>query len=86
MERLTQIGKNGQLNIETYVKEFTSECRGMFKATGAMFEQEHLCVISMITASRSGGPNGRRFRKTIMENKVIQNLKAVSGDKSLFKQ
>ncbi len=48
--------ENDQLTIEKYVKELTSVCREMFKATGATFEQEHLRFISMITASRGGGP------------------------------
>ena len=58
----------------------------MFKATGAMFEQDHSRFISMITASWSGAPNGGGYHKTVMENKVIQNLRAVNGDKSLFRQ
>ena len=57
----------------------------MFKATGAMFEHARLCLISMPTASKSGGPNGGGYRKTFMENKVVQNLRAASGDKSLLK-
>ena len=89
MERLPQIEEsveNDQVNIKRYVKDFTSVCRDMFKATGAMFEQEHLCFISMIMASRSGGPNGGGYHKTVMENKVIQYLRAVNKDKSLFRQ
>ncbi len=74
MERLTQIEKNAendQLNIEKYVKELTSVSREMFNATGAMFEQERLRLISIITASRSGGPNGGGLHKTVMEHKVL---------------
>ena len=61
-------------------------CREMFKATGGMFEQEHLRFILMITASRSGGRSGGGLHKTIMEHKVIQNLRAMSGDKYLCRQ
>ncbi len=74
MDRLTQIQEkveNEQLNIENFVTELTSVCREMFKAAGAMFEQEHLCFISMVMPSRSSGPNGGGFHKTIMERKVI---------------
>ncbi len=41
MGRLTQTEENvenDQLNIKKYVKELTSVCREMFKATGAMFD------------------------------------------------
>jgi hypothetical protein len=58
----------------------------MFKATGAMFEQDHLRFISLITSSTSGGHSGGGFHQTVMENKVIQILRAVKGDKSLFMQ
>ena len=67
-------------NIEKYVKELTPVYREMFKATGAMFEQEHLCFISMITASRSGGSNGGGYHKTVMKKQGHH------GDKSLFRQ
>ncbi len=50
-----------------------------------MLEQEHPRFIS-ITASRGGGPNGGGYHKTLVENKVIQNLRAVNGDKSLFRK
>ncbi len=85
MERLTQIEENvenDQLNIEMYEKQLTSVCREMFQAAGAMFDQEHLHFISMITVSRSGGSNEGGYHKTVMKNKVIQSLKAVNGDKS----
>ncbi len=89
MERMPQIEENvenDQLNIESYVKEVASVCKEMFKAAGATFEQEHLNFISMITASRSGAPNGGGHHKTIVESKVIQNVRSINGDKSFFRQ
>ncbi len=59
-DRLSQIEENvenDQLDIDKYVKELTSVCREMFKATGTMFEQDHLRFISTTTASRCVGPN-----------------------------
>ncbi len=55
-------------------------------ATGAMLEQEHLRFINIFAATGSGGiGGGHRFNKGIMEHKVINNLRCVSGDKSLFR-
>ncbi len=53
MERLTQSDENvenDQINIEKYVKELTSVCKELFKATGVMFEQDPVRVTPMITA------------------------------------
>ncbi len=42
----------------------------------------------MFAASGGSGPEGggHRLPKGIMEHKVMQNLRAVSGDKLLFRQ
>ena len=91
MSRMKEISENvagDQLNVEKYVKELSDVCVEMFRATGAMFEQEHLRFINMFAATGGGGQGGggHRFPKAIMEHKVIQYLRAVNGDKSLFRQ
>ncbi len=91
LTRLDEISKNvagHQLNVEKYVKEVSDVCTEMFRAAGSMFEQEHLRFINMFAAIGGGGSGGgsHRFVKGIMEHKVIQHLRAVSGDKSLFRQ
>ncbi len=45
MKRLKDIETHMEadaINVERYVKELPNVCRVMFRATGAMFEQEHL--------------------------------------------
>ena len=90
MARLHQIEQNVEhdaVNSEKHIKELSKVYWEMFRATGAMFEQEHLRFLSMFVAAGSGGNGGgHRQPKTVMENKVIQNLKAVSGDKFLLRQ
>ena len=90
MHRLKEISENveaDQLNIEKYVKELTDVVREMFMSTGSMFQQESMRLLSMLAAQGGGGygANGRP-QKTIMEYKVIQYLRAVNGDKALFRQ
>ena len=90
MHRLKEISENveaDQLNIEKYVKELTDVVREMFMSTGSMFQQESLRVLSTLAVQGGGGygANGRP-QKTIMEHKVIQYLRAVNGDKALFRQ
>ncbi len=48
-------------NMEKYVKELSEVCWDMVRATGAMFEQEHLSFMNMFTAAGSGG-NGGGYR------------------------
>jgi len=94
MHRLKEIAENvesDQLNIEKYVKELTTVVREMFLSTGSMFQQESVRFSSMIAATGGGGyggghGGGSKYQKTIMEHKVIQYLRTVSGDKSLFRQ
>ena len=90
MARLKEIAENvetDQLNIEKYVKELTNVCQEMFMSVGSMFQQEHLRFFSLLAVTGGGGHGGgARFPKAIMEHKVIQYLRAVNGDKSLFRQ
>ncbi len=90
MKRLKDIETHVEvdaINVEKYVRELSKVCWDMFRATGAMFEQEHLRFINMFTAAGSGGNGtGHRFNKIIMEHKVINNLRCVNGDKLLFRQ
>ncbi len=58
MARLKDISEHvlgDQLNIERYVKELTDFCREMFRASGSMFEQEHLRFINLFAATGGGG-------------------------------
>ncbi len=58
MARLQQIGQSVEqdaVNSEKYIKELSKVCWAMFRATGAMFEQEHFRFINMFTAAGSGG-------------------------------
>ncbi len=75
------------INTEKYVKELCKVCWDMFRASGAMLEQEHLRFINMFTAAGSGGNGGGyRYPKAIMEHKVVMSLRMVSGDDLLFRQ
>ncbi len=54
-----------------------------------MFEQEHLRMINMVSSISTGGigsSGGPTFNRGIIEHKVIHNLRAVTGDKGLFRQ
>ncbi len=45
MKRLKKIENNVEIdatNMEKYMKELSQACRDIFRATGAIFEQEHL--------------------------------------------
>ncbi len=46
------------VNSEKCIRELSKVCWDMCRATGAMFEQEHLRFINMFVAAGSGG-NGR---------------------------
>ena len=77
------------INVEKYVRELAAVVIDLTKASGKMFEQEHLRMINMVSAINTGGSGatgGPRFNRGIMEHKVIQNLRAVNGDKGLFRQ
>ncbi len=65
----------------------TTTIHDIFTAVRRMFVQEHLRALAMITAVNQGvaGCSGKCGR-VIMEHKVVQNLKAAKGDKSMFRQ
>jgi hypothetical protein len=91
MTRLMEISDNvagDQLNVEKYVKELSDVGAEMFRETGCLFDQEHLRFINVIAAVGSGGTGGggSKYTRSIVENKVIQKLRAVSDDESLFRQ
>ena len=90
MKRLKDIEHNVEtdsINMEKYVQEVSKVRWDMFRATGAMFEQEHRRYIIMFAATGNGGNGGgHRTSKGITEHKVINNFGRVSGGKSLFRQ
>ena len=79
------------INTEQFVKELAEVVREMFMSTGSMFQQEYMRFQNLLAGTGGGGHGGSgagggRYQKTIMEHKVIQYLRAVNGDKSLFRQ
>ena len=82
--------ENDQLNIKKYVKEIAAVMADLTKATGRLFEQEHMRMIIIVSAINPGGFAGRGgngvTKRGIMEHKVITNLWRVNVDKSLFRQ
>ncbi len=84
-QEIEQKVEHDVVNSEKNIKELPKVRRDTSRATGAMFEQKHLRFINLFIAVGSGGNGcGYRHPKAVMENKVIQNLRAVSGDKSLM--
>ncbi len=70
-----------------YAKELANLAVDPIQATGGIFEDGHLRMTNMVTSIHpGGGDGGNRFTKGIMEHKVMQNLRAVSGGKGLFRQ
>ena len=69
------------------MKELSKVCWDMFRATGAMFEQEHLRFTNTFAATGVNGSGGgaTKYTRGIMEHKVITNLRCVNGNKSLFR-
>ncbi len=91
MKRLKDIENNVEMdssNMHKYVKELAKVCWDMFRATGAMFEQEHSRFINMFAADGINGSGGGATKRTrgIMEHKVATNWRCANGDKSLCQQ
>ncbi len=62
------------INVEKYVRELAAVVIDLTKASGKMFEQEHLRMINMVSAINTGGSGatgGPRFNRGIQEHKVI---------------
>ena len=58
------------INVEMYVKEMANTLMDLTRATGRMFEQEHLRFISMVTAANGRGVGGGQGApRGIMEHK-----------------
>ncbi len=56
MKWLKYIESNGEtdaISMEKYVKELSNVCWDVFRATGTMFEQEHVRFINMFIAAGS---------------------------------
>ena len=89
MRRLAEIRnvEVDSISVEKHLKELAMVTRDHTKCCGRMFEQEHLRFIAMFSATRAsgGGRGGRGFRRGVMQNKVSTNLRAVNGDRSLFR-
>ncbi len=60
------------MNVEKYVKELSDVRMEMFRATGAMIEQEHLRFTNVFAATGGSGHRGggHRFANGVMEHKV----------------
>ncbi len=58
MERLREIEdhvESDAMNAERHIKELAAVCKDMFRATGAMFEQEHvMCAASRWSRQQAG--------------------------------
>ena len=90
LKRLKEIEDNVEadsMNTEKYVKELAKVMHEITGAYGRLFEQENLRMMPVIVAGMSGSSyTGESKVKGVMEYKVVTNLKAVSGDKSWFRQ
>ncbi len=67
MSRLKEIEENAEhdtINSEMYIKELSKVCWDMFRARGAMFDEEHLRFINMITAAGSNGCRPNKDNQT----------------------
>ena len=88
--RLSEIRDNVETDMlmtEKYVKELATMLIKITKAIGRMFEQEPLRFMAMHAASGGSKTGGHeKYTKGVMEHRVIQNLRNVNGDKSMFRQ
>ncbi len=76
------------INVKKYVEELAVVTTDLTKACGRVFEHGHLRFTAIFsgTRTRGGGGGGGGFHRGVMEHKVITNLRAVRGDKSLSRQ
>ena len=89
-EIMDQAADDDLVNLEMWVKELAKTVHSMFLSTGSMFVQETLRTEAAISRIRTRGYGGGGERpwipKGIMEHRVMTNLKAVNGDKGLYRQ
>ena len=57
--------EGGSINVGKYVKEAAALVADLTKAAGRMFEQEHLRMISMVSANSPGGLGGTKGNRFI---------------------
>ena len=75
------------INTETYVKGGFVSLRDCISAIGILFEAEHIRIAHGVQArSTTRIRTWRCHYEAITECKVVQNLKALTGDKSTFRQ
>ena len=88
LDRVAAAVEQDSINVEKYQKETATTVRHAISAIGRMFEQEPARVMSVISASGGGGGGLRpeKHSRGVMEHRVIQGLRAVNGDKALFRQ
>ena len=88
LEKVADSVESDGINVERYVREIALTLRDVIAATGRMFEREPWRVTALISASGHGGagPRSERQVRSVMGHRVIQSLKAVNGDKTLFRQ
>ena len=95
MIKLKEIADNVQtdpnVNTEELVQNLAEVVREMFLSTGSMFQQEYMRFANWSAVTDgggygAGGGGGNRPPKAITEYKIIKYLRAVNGDKSLFRQ
>jgi hypothetical protein len=88
LDRVAAAVEQDSINVEKYLKETAATVRHAISAIGRMFEQEPARVMSVISASGGGGGGLRpeKHSRGVMEHRVIQGLRAVNGDKALFRQ
>ena len=85
LESIKDSVASDSVNTERYVEELTKSIMEMMHVLGKMMEQEQMSTVHMITTmSRSG--ESQIARRGIMEYRVINNLRAVNGDKRMFRQ
>jgi hypothetical protein len=75
------------INEKKYIGETTKVVQEMFTVVCRMFEQGRLRWIAMIIAAEHGSYSGAgEYANGITEHKMIQHLKAVTGDRTIFRQ
>ena len=80
---------NDSMNTERYVQEGFVAIRNSISAIGILFETEQIRIAQGVQAAGGVQPapvGGSSKPRSIMEYKVVHNLKAVTGYKTTFRQ